>query len=328
MSKCAPPSLAAVLVALCVWPAVGMSDDQSPAQRIATLRHHGLDPASSLESRITAAPAAVLKMFADAGLPTPTAHALTATERRRLSAAIAALPPLHRRVLAERLRSMSFLDGMPNTALTSTVNPDEPYRLFDITFRAGVLAEDVSRFLTEKERTCFDTAGSALSVSIEAGTTDAIAYVLLHEATHIVDSSFRLTPANRPGNQPAGGPPATPFTKGIWSDRTTIDPRYREPLLERVKFRAGGEILPIGRAESVYEALRRTPFASVYGSSNWHDDLAEYVTWYHLTQKLEQPYRIVIREAGKETFAYEPMKAQIVRNRFDQLDTFYKESWR
>jgi hypothetical protein len=302
-----------------------MSDDQSPAQRADTLRHHGLDPASSLESRITAAPAAVLKMFADAGEAAPTAHALTETERRRLSAAIAALPPLHRRVLAERLRSLSFLDGMPNTALASTVNPDEPYRLFDITFRAGVLGEDVSTFLTQKERTCFDSAGSALSVAIEAGTTDAIAYVLLHEATHIVDSSLSLTPARRPGNQPKGGPPATPFTKGIWSERTIIDPRYRDPLLERVKFRAKGETLPIDRAESVYEALRRTPFASLYGSSNWHDDLAEYVTWYHLTQKLEQPYRIVIRDAGREAFAYEPMKSQIVRSRFDQMDRFYKD---
>ena len=83
-------------------------------------------------------------------------------------------------------------------------------------------------------------------------------------------------------------------------------------------------MLPIDRAESVYEALRRTPFASLYGSSNWHDDLAEYVTWYHLTQKLGQPYRIVIRDAGKETFAYEPMKSPIVRNRFDQMDTFYR----
>ena len=48
----------------------------------------------------------------------PTAHALTAVERHKLSAAFAALPPLHRRVLGERLRSVSFLDGMPNTALT------------------------------------------------------------------------------------------------------------------------------------------------------------------------------------------------------------------
>ncbi len=246
-------------------------------------------------------------------------------ERRKLSSAFAALPPLHRRILDERLRTVSFLDGMPNTALTSTVNPSEPYRLFDITIRAGVFGEDVSGFLTQKERTCFDTAGSSLNVSIEAGTLDAIIYVILHEATHVVDSSLQITAANRPGDQLADESPASSFTEGVWSERTIIAPRYRDPLLERVKFRAGGEMLPIDRAEAIYAALRRTPFVSLYGSSNWHDDVAEAVTWYHLTERLEEPSRIVIRDAGKETFAYEPMKSDIVRNRFDQMDRFYED---
>lgn len=318
------PFIAAILLAFCVWPALGMTDEQSPAQRADALRHHGLDPASPLEARVKETPAAVLKRFADAGLGAPTAHDLTAAERRKLSTAFAALPPLHRRILGERLRRVSFLDGMPNTALTSTVNPDEPYRLFDITIRAGVLGEDVSEFLTEKERTCFDTTGSSLSVSIEAGPLDAIVYVLVHEATHIVDSTLQITPAPRPGDQPTNGSSASSFTESVWSERTIIAPRYRDPLLEHVKFRAGGEMLPIDRAEAVYAALRRTPFVSLYGSSNWHDDVAESVTWYHLTEELEQPYRIVIRDAGKETFAYEPMKAHIVRNRFDQMGRFYE----
>jgi hypothetical protein len=34
-------------------------------------------------------------------------------------------------------------------------------------------------------------------------------------------------------------------------------------------------------------------------------------------QRLEQPYRIVIRAAGVQTFAYEPMKSELVRSRFD-----------
>ena len=151
---------------------------------------------------------------------------------------------------------------MPNTALTSTVNPNEPYRLFDITIRAAVLGEDVSAFLTQKERSCFDAAGSPLSVSIEGGKLDAIVYVMLHEATHVVDSSLRIA---------RGG-----FTDGVWSERTIVDARYRDPLLERIRFRADGEILTIDRADAVYAALRRTPFVSLYGSSNWHDDLASW----------------------------------------------------
>lgn len=213
-----------ILLACCVGAAQGIADEQSPAERADALHHHGLDPVSSLESRVTQTPATVLKMFTEAGQPTPTAHTLTAVEQRKLSTAFATLPPLHRRILGERLRSVSFLDGMPNTALTSTVNPEEPYRLFDITIRAAVLGEDVSEFLTQKERTCFDTTGSSLSVSIETGQLDAIVYVLLHEATHV---------------------------------------------------------------------------------------------------RLKLPYRIVIRHAGQEVFAYEPMKSDIVRNRFDQMNRFY-----
>lgn len=315
------PFIAVILLAFCGWSALAMTNEQSPAQRGDALRTHALDPASSLESRVKEAPAAVLKMFTDAGEAAPTSHALTPVEQRKLSTAFAALPPLHRRILAERLRSVSFLDGMPNTALTSTVNPDEPYPLFDITIRAGVLGESVSEFLTRKERSCFDTAGSTLSVSIEAGTLDAIVYVLLHEATHIVAASLRITP----GNQPADGSHATSFTEGVWSERTIAAPRYRDPLLERVRFRAGGETLAIDRAEAVYAALRRTPFVSLYGSSNWHDDLAEFVAWYHLTERLKGPYRIVIRNAGKETFVYEPMKSSIVRARFREMDRFYED---
>jgi hypothetical protein len=219
------PIFAVMLVSIPGWSVSAMTDDvPSPAERADAVRRHGLDPTSSLESRVKDTPATVLKMFEEAGGTAPSAHALTEAERRKLSGAFLALPPVHRRVLGERLRTVSFLDGMPNTALTSTVNPDEPYRLFDITIRAGVLREDVSEWLTWKERTCYEAAGSRLSVSIEAGKLDAIVYVLLHEATYVVDSCLRITPATRSGGQPAGEAPTSVFTEGIWSDRTVPSP--------------------------------------------------------------------------------------------------------
>jgi hypothetical protein len=118
---------------------------------------------------------------------------------------------------------------------------------------------------------------------------------------------------------------ATAFTEGVWSSRLTPSAQYRDPLLERIRFRAGGQPLAIDQAESVYAALRRTPFVSLYGSSNWYDDLAEYLTLYHLTDVLGQPYRIVIRNQGKEIFAYEPMKSDIVRGRVGQMKQFYAD---
>jgi hypothetical protein len=316
-------SIAGFLVIVSIRPARA-DDSQSAAQRNDALSRPGLDAASPLESRVTVTPAAVLKMFKEAGDGVPTAHVLTATERRKLAAGFAALPPLHRRVLAERLRGVSFLDGMPNTALTSTVNPDDPYRLCHITIRAGILRENVSEWMTWEERTCYDAANSPLSVSVDAGKLDAIIYVLLHEATHIVDSCLQITPAARSDGQPARKRPAGGFTDGVWSEATTHSVQYRDPLLERVRFRAGGQVLAIDQAESVYRALRRTPFVSLYGSSNWSDDLAEYVALYHLTEVLKQPYRIVIRKRDEEMFDYEPMKSDIVRGRVSHMKRFYE----
>jgi hypothetical protein len=318
------PFIACLLVFVPCWPAL---EDDAPtsAQRSDAVRRHGLDPSSRLESRVRETPRTVLRMFEEGGGTAPTAHALTAAERRKVSAAFAALPPLHRRILGERLRSVSFLDGMPNTALTSPVNPDEPYRLYHITIRAAILREDVSDWLTWKERTCFNAAGSPLSVSVDAGKLDAIVYVLLHEATHVVDGCLRITPALPAGDRPAGTAPASAFTEGVWSGRTTPSPQYRDPLLESVRFRAGGKSLAIDKAELVYAALRRTPFVSLYGSSNWYDDLAEYVTLYHLTEVLGQPYRIVIRKEGKKVLAYEPLKSELVRGRVGQMKRFYED---
>ena len=98
------------------------------------------------------------------------------------------------------------------------------------------------------------------------------------------------------------------------------------PLLTGLTYRRGGAPVPIGQATAVYEALQRTPFASLYGSSNWHDDLAELVAWSHLTGRMGQPYRIVVREAGRDLFTYEPMASPRVRRRLPLLTRFYGDA--
>jgi len=305
----------------------GVADPPAPQEGPAEIsRRHGLDPKIALESRVASTPASVLALFRETERPAPQAHALTAAERLQLSTAIQSLPPVHRRVLGERLRVLSFLDGMPNTALTSTVNPKDSFRLFDITVNARILHENVSEWLTKKERTCFEAKGSALCVYVDAGTkVDALVYVLLHEATHIVDSCERITPPLADaGKAPrAANRPATAFTEGIWNDVALPVALYRDPLRERVLFYVECAPMPTDRAPDLYEYLRRTPFASLYGGRNWLDDLAEYVSVYHLTEVLKQPYRIVVRRGDAEIFAYEPMKSEVVRRRIGQMKRYY-----
>jgi hypothetical protein len=309
------------------WVELHRAEPTSQAARALAYRRHGLDPGAPLESRVRSAPESVLRLFRDAGRAAPKAHPLTEAERTRVKFALQSLPPLHRRILRERLRGVSFLEGMPNTALTSTVNPGDAFRLFDITVNASILPQGVSDWLTQKERTCFDARGSPLRVSVDAGTRyDALSYVLLHEATHIVDFTERITPpVSAEGRRwAADARPVTPFTEGIWSDLSLPSPPFRDPLLARVRFYSAGGALPIDKAPQVYAALRRTPFVSLYGGRNAMDDLAEYVSVYHLAEVLKQPYRIVIRRGRDEVFAYEPMKSGLVRRRIGQMQRFYE----
>jgi hypothetical protein len=295
-------------------------DSTASAKQILAIQHkYGLDPATPLTMRLGEASAEVLQSFRDAGM-SPRRHILTEEERNKINNAFAGLTPLHKRVLLAHLRSISFLDDMPNTALTSTINPDDPFPLFDITFRAAILKQNLSEWITEKERTCFNNNSSTITVSIEAGTLDAIDYVLMHETTHVVDGALAITPGRKSDRIPEKS-----FVTGVWIDRTTIAPTFHEKLLDSTRFRHS-KVLPIALADSVYTALERTPFVSLYSTSSWHEDLAEFVSVYNFTQRRKQPFRIVLYNGNQKIFSYEPMKSKLVRRRIRFIKRFYASS--
>jgi hypothetical protein len=285
----------------------------------------GLDPKTSLRSRVGETPGAVIKRFRDAGM-NPKEHQLTATELLIVDSAIAKLPPLHRRVLRDHLQSISFLDEMPNTALTSPVNKDERFKLYNITIRAAILKQTTSQWVTEKERTCFDAGSSGLNVFIQAGGMNALIYVLLHEATHVVDGSLELLPGVTAEGELQNKIKRTAFVNGTWSERTVLLPKFQDSVLNTIRFRQGGEVLPIEKAKLVYPALAKTPLVSLYSGSSWHEDLAEFLSVYHFTQQMGQPFRIVLKDDDKEVFLYEPMKSPLVKSRWKAIRQFYVKS--
>ncbi|MBD3583565.1 hypothetical protein HC229_13695 [Flavobacterium sp. D33] len=251
----------------------------------------------------------------------PVDHVLTPSEKVKVDNAFAMLPLLHQKILKRHLHSISFMDNMPNTALTSPVETTGAVKKFNITFRAEILDETISEWATWKEKTCYDfAANKEYQLLIDAGTLDAILYVLLHEATHVVDVVRDLTP--HPDDADALVAP-TAFTSNVWEKMNVPVPGFIKPLLEKTRFR-GGQLIDIARAPEVYATLEQTPFVSLYGTASWSEDLAELVTIYHLTAKLGQPFRILMLKNGVELYRFEPMKNQLVKRRVDQLDSFYK----
>lgn len=289
----------------------------------ATQRQFGLDPKKALTERLGETPESVLSIFREAGL-SPGSHVLTDDERHKFAEAIAILPPLHQSVLKQRLRNISFLDNMPNTALTAMVTSSETYPLFDIAIRAGILHQSASEWMKEKESSCFDQRSTTFSLRTEIGNITAIQYVLLHEATHIVDATCQITPTLPSDPSIPSNHSATPFTAGVWEDARTPVNRYLDEGLLSIRFRQGGKPIEASKMKALYEALGRTPFVSLYGSSARTEDLAEYLTVYHLTQKLKQPFRISVFDGDRQVLLHAPMNSEIVRARFTLMSQFYE----
>lgn len=270
--------------------------------------------------RIKIAPESVFKMFREAGMQ-PVNHTLTTAEQQKVINAFSLLPPLHQRILKQHLLSISFMDNMPNTALTSPVDPVGGIKMFNITFRGGLLNENVSEWATWKENTCFTPAAdSSYKVRVEGGRMDAIIYVLLHEATHIVDVVTGITP--HPEDADAVVEP-TAFTKDIWRLMNKPAVPYIDSLLEQTRFRSGKPV-PISLAPDVYAKLSKTPFPSLYATAAWSEDAAELVTIYHMTTRLKQPFYVVVTKNNVEVARFEAMKNPLVKGRLGQLAAFYK----
>jgi hypothetical protein len=268
-------------------------------------RVHYVERQDPLDDRVRPAPESLLKRFGKELNVHVSAHLVTPAERTIVANALAELTPLQREALQDRLNTIYFIDGLPGNALTFPDGGPTARPMYSIAVRAGALHETVSELVTRKERTLFDSAGSQLVVTVDAGTLNAMVYVLLHEATHIVDFAVLRRPDIKGTH---------PLISGIWKDdRTPVD-EYRPAILMSILWRTG-RAMPIAQAVELYDALGRTPFISVYASCDSHDDLAELVAWTQLTGRLHQPYRIVISRGRNVIRVIEPARSNLVRAR-------------
>lgn len=273
----------------------------------------------TLIERIQPSPESVFRKFHESGM-NPVTHQLTEIEKNKVAQAFLMLPPKHQNILKKHLYSISFMDSMPNTALTSPVETAGTSKLFNITFRAGIINETISEWATWKENTYYlKSEHNEYEVIIDAGNLDAIVYILLHEATHIVDAVLNITP--QVDNVDVVISP-TPFTANVWYKMNEPKEKSTNAILETTRFRKG-KPLPISSTPEVYKALQKSPFATLYSMASWSEDLAELVTIYHLTRKMNQPYKILVKKNGATIFTYEPFTNKRVSKRKYKMLMFY-----
>lgn len=276
----------------------------SSTNSIAQAAPNAFDPASSLRSRVQPADDDTLKIFAESGAVGARVHRVTAREWTRVEQALAALPRLHRAVLQQRLARVSFVDAPKGggNALTRDIGGDASHPIFAIALRADILNETLSDFLTTKERSLFATDGSDVTVSVEAGQESALTYVLLHEATHVLDLTYGISSQHE-----------WPFMRGIWLDHRRLTTPFDRSLVTATPFRREAP-LPTSRAAELYAALARTPFTSLYATAAAPEDFAELFAWQQLADQGISPV-IVVRGPGRATRSFAQLRAPRVKAR-------------
>ncbi len=155
--------------------------------------------------------------------------------------------------------------------------------------------------------------------------------ILLHESTHVVDYVKNITPYTEQATKTLSRIKGekiekTPFIAEIWEELSLPKNRFNFKARKNVSFYGfkKGPKINISEAINTYKQLSSAPFASLYGAQSWAEDLAEFLTFYHLTQKLKQPYIIKVLRKGVDSCSLQPMKSEEVMKRFKMMEEFYK----
>jgi hypothetical protein len=299
--------------------------EQLAALPVKHLDLYEFNPATPLIDRLTDAPAELLDLYASIEKTPPLPCRLSEAEREQIRRVLDRLPLRHREVLQQRLIGVYCVDNFAGSGMADYIlGPGEQLYAVLVLHRR-VFTMKAAELLSFRENTAFGQADPQVGIRVELSEeVSALAYIVLHETSHIVDYVQRHTPYVEPALFELFGrsPRDTPFTDQAWSDYSVLRPSIDFGYKEKLRFYGlGGEPALTNReAVPVYEALSRTPFASLYACLNWAEDFAEFVTFYYLVQAWGAHYAIRVEHQGDTLFTYEPMRSPLVTERARLLD--------
>lgn len=249
------------------------------------LDSYAFDPASPLESRVTAPPPAVLGfMRAFDGRPDYKGYEPAAADRALVLAYLRLLPPAYEKTFKARCVGIYFIPGMLGNGLADWIAGPDRKIYFQIVLNPAALRKGLSETLTERERSCF-IPRAGWSLRVDAGQKyKGLLYSLAHEGAHGLDYAAGITPYTD-DSMPAYYRPRRALSGDFFLKRWTgyASPR-RElsfPGRDKVTFYGfgGGPKLDITSAPGIYEGMLKGGFISLYASRSWAEELADLATF-------------------------------------------------
>ncbi len=301
-----------------LWLLIPLHAKESTLQKVMKepahcLTNYKFDIRSSLMQRVQDAPDFAIQYLRNMdGRTDYRPYRLLVSERLMLSNYLELLPSYFVDTFKNDLVGIYFIDNFMGSGLADYIVDADGNMKTVLFINPATMKNDISKWLTYKENTCF-IKDPATSVDVWCGTNyTGLLYILLHEGTHVVDYMRRLTPYVEKTTREILGQKskATPFTAKIWKDYRLPVKKYDYPLRNKADFYGfgGGPHFSVTNALRMYQALGKTPFASIYGSMSWAEDMAELAAFYHMTVKLGLPYEIRLRkkEVVVQVFEFKP----------------------
>jgi hypothetical protein len=289
------------------WPAALLIGGRSPAAAAAPRAAAPAPQAVAAVLQKLGLPSSeTMKVFADAGMNTAAAHAVTPAERQALEAVLRRTPARLLQAAAEGVESLNFIQGLGGYGSGLTRVPSAPgeARRCEITLRADIFTDELGAMLTRKERLSLKP-DEAAQVTVLAGRQTALRYVLTHELAHVWEATLEPQQLQH-------------FRAGVWQDARTLAPELERSALVRSAFRRH----PPQSVQALlggYRELVRSPLVSFYATASAHEDFAETTAWALLDADGEAPLQVVF--AGDEPQVFAPLSNRSARRRMDLVSS-------
>jgi hypothetical protein len=251
-------------------------------------------------------------------------HAVQEHEKEEILAYIDKLPHEFQNVIEERLIGIYFIKNLLGAAIADYVLDSEGNVYATLMVNADILTKTLSEWMTYKENSCF-RQNEEYSLTIESGNENAILYVLLHEFSHIYDYVKNVTPYVEPNMKALVKGIKEEFINGRWDDYSTI--KKTIPFENgKVTFYGfgNGPLIDIRNGKEIYEALEKTPFATLYSTQNWAEDFAENNGWYIYGKVFHGKMVVTIKKDARVIYRKDLIK-KILENPVEIVKEINKE---
>ena len=268
--------------------------------------------AQPVEQRIGPAPAELIEILTldnvVHGYPNrPRSPRLTPEFLADVRRAFAELPEAVKRAAAPKLAGIYFVDDLGGTGFTDEVNDPSgnPTLGFIVLDPSVLMRHTANGWASWKDSTPFKPAPDwRISVRIEDNANDnranAIQYILLHELGHVLAIGANIHPSWTLSPKEVGPTQHFPYFEQSWrvdGDRyaTVFDEEFK--ARDNVVFYFGAK-LKAESMPSIYEAVQRTSFPTLYAATHPGDDFAEAFASYVHVILMKKPFEIRIERAG------------------------------